>query len=215
MKPVTVNVRPPNPPWQPIKQGTTDDAILTFYYGDSKAPSIPIRDVSNKNDPKPDPNVETLTYGLFSVCCKKARKRIVETGIGTQFFCTYRLNGVRVLTGYYRPAWYCEINADDYAIAAKTGRFISPGFVLSHLVNFLDGYSIDKFFRVSKRIPEEVAEKLLLLINSAPDVTAKYVSEINRLENYSLKQYGHMYGDLLEGFSWEYAGELMKKWGLI
>ena len=210
-----LDVRPPNPPWQPIPQSTTDEAILTFYYGDSKSPIVPIRDVSNKKDPKPDPNVETFTYGLFSVCCNKARKRIVKQGIGTQFFCTSRLNGIRVLTGYYRPSWYCKITDEDYAIAAKSGRFISPGYVLSDLVNFLDGYPIDRFFRGSKRIPEEVAEKLLLLVNSAPDVTSRYVSEINRLEKYSLEQCGKMYLDRLEGFSWEYAAELMKKWGLL
>jgi len=210
-----LDVRPPNPPWQPIPQNTTNEAILTFYYGDSKSPIVPIRDVSNRNDPKPDPNVETSTYGLFSDCCNKARKRIVKQGIDTQFFCTSRLNGIRVLTGYYRPSWYCKISDDDYAIAAKSGRFISPGYILSDLVDFLDGYPIARFFRGSKGIPEEVAERLLLLVNSAPDVTSRYISDIKRLEKYSLEQYGHMYSDRLEGFSWEYAAELMKKRGLL
>jgi hypothetical protein len=213
-KMLNLNVRPPNRPWQPIPQSTTNDAILTFYYSDSQSP-VPIRDVSSRSDPKPDPNVETLTYGLFSGCCKKARRKMVEQGIENQFFCTSRLDGIRVLTGYYRPAWYAKISDNDYAIAAKSGRFISPGYVLSHLINFLDGYPIDRFFRGSKAIPEEVAEKLLLLVNSAPDVTSRYVSEIKRLERYSLEKYGYMYSDLTEGFSWEYAADLMKKWSLV
>ena len=209
-----LDVRPPNPPWQPIPQSTTEDAILTFYYCDSKSP-VPIRDVSNKKDPKPDPNVETFTYGLFSDCCGKARKKIVKQGISTQFFCTSRINGIRVLTGYYHPTWFCKLTGEDYAVAAKSGRFISPGYVLSDIVNFLDGYPINKFFRGSKGIPEEVAEKLLLLVNSAPDVTVRYVSEIRRLEKYSLEHYGKMYMDRLEIFSWDYAAEIMKKFSLV
>lgn len=210
------DVRPPNPPWRPIQRGNTNLATITFYYGDAKSPVVPIRDVSNKNDAKPDPNIETLTYGLFSVCCKDERKAIVEKGITTQFFCTSRADSVRVLTGYYRPAWYCEIDANDYAITAESARFVSPGYALSKLTSFFEDYPIDKFFRTWKYIRDEkVIRRLLLLINSAPDATATYVSEIHRLEADSLEQYGHMYSDRLEGYSWEIAGELMRNRGLI
>lgn len=210
------DVRPPNPPWLPIQRNTTNQATLTFYYGDSKSLIVPIRDVSNRNDAKPDPNIETLTYGLFSVCCKGERKNIVEKGIGIQFFCTTRKNGIRVLTGYYHPAWYCKMGIDDYAIAAEYARFVSPGFPLNDLGSFLGGYHIDRFFRCWKYIrEEEVARRLLLLINSAPNVTAIYISEIHRFEKEALEKYGRMYFDRLQGFSWEYAAGLMKKRGLL
>jgi hypothetical protein len=210
------DVRPPNPPWRSIQKGDTNLATITFYYGDAKSQVVPIRDVTNRNDAKPDPNIETLTFGLFSVCCKNERKAIVEKGITTQFFCTSRANSVRVLTGYYRPAWYCEMGANDYAIAAQSARFVSPGYALSKLTSFFEDYPIDKFFRTWKYIRDEKAiQRLLLLINSAPDATATYISEIHRLEADSLEQYGHMYSDRLEGFSWEYAGELMRNRGLV
>ena len=85
---VIPDVRPPNPPWCPIQQGVANLATITFYYGDAKSRVVPIRDVTNKKDAKPDPNFETLTYGLFSVCCEDERKAIVEKAITTQFFCT-------------------------------------------------------------------------------------------------------------------------------
>jgi len=209
------DVRPPNRPWQPIQQNETDIATITFYHCDPKSLVIPIRDISNRNDAKHDPNLETLTYGLFSHCFKKERKGIVEKGITTQFFSTTRANNTRVLTGYYHPTWYCRINNDDYAIAAESARFVSPGYALSDLLSFFEGYPIDQFFYWKYIREKKVIERLKLLINSAPDATTQYVAEIHRFEDLSLKQYGRMYSDRLEGFSWKYAGELMRKWGLI
>lgn len=211
------DVSPPNHPWLPIDVKTNSLATISFYYGDSQAPVIPVRDVTNQNDAKRDPNLETLTYGLFSICCESERKSIVEKGIGTQFFCTTRANGTRVLTGYYHPKFYCEMEkTGDYAIAAKSGRFVSPGFILTHLGGFLNDESIGRFFRPWKYIRgQEKIEKLLLLINSAPDSTEKYLSEIKRLEAYAVKKYGLMYFDRTEGFSWKSAAQLMKKRGMI
>ena len=210
------NVQPPNPPWLPIQKGPSDLATISFYYSDRNSPSVPVRDVSHKHDAKRDPNIETLTYGLFSDCCEDARKAIVEKGIGLQFFCTLRANVTRVLTGYYRPAWYCEMGDNDYAIAAESARFISPGYALGDLVQFLEEYPIDRFFRPWKYIKGEKAiQRLLLLINVAPDATKQHISEIHRLEMYSLEQYGQMYADRFSGLSWEYAAELMRKQGLV
>jgi hypothetical protein len=211
------DVRPPNHPWKPIENLNQNLATITFYYGDSKAPIIPIRDVSNKNDPKRDPNIETSTYGLFSICCQDQRKSIVEKGICTQFFCTTRENGIRVLTGYYHPAYYCEMDMkDDYAIAAGSARFVSPGFALNDLVDFFERFHINRFFRRWKYIQDpKVIRQLRLLINTAPDATADHISEIRRLESYSLKTHGNMYVDRVEGLSWDYAGKLMRKRGII
>jgi len=209
------DVRPPNPPWQPLKQSQTNIATISFYQGDSRSPVIPIRDVSNRNDAKHDPNLETLTYGLFSHCFEKERKGIVEKGVTTQFFCTTRANSTRVLTGYYRPTWFCEINDGDFAIAAGTARFVSPGYVLGDIVSYLEGYPIDRRFYWKYIEDEKVIKRLKLLIDCVPDATAQYIEEIHRLENFSLEKYGHMYYDRSAGFSWEYAGELMRKWGLI
>lgn len=215
-QPTIPDVRPPNPPWLPIENGSSDLATITYYYGDAKSSVVPIRDITHRFDAKHDPNIETLTYGLFSICCKNERKAIVNKGITTQFFCTKRGNGVRVLTGYYHPAWYCRMGPDDYAIAAESIRFVSPGFVLSDLVTFLEGYPIDSFFRTWKYIHgKKVIWRLLLLLNSTPNATEKYVSEIRKFEAYALEQYGRMYFNRLQGFYWEDAAKLFKEWGLI
>jgi hypothetical protein len=205
------NVAPPNFPWQPLSAKPLKYATLTFYFSDSKSEILPIRDVSCKGDPKPDPNYETMTYGLFSGCCKDERKSIVEKGLNIQFFCTSRGDNIRVLTGYYLPAWYCSIGEGDYAIAAKSAHFISPGFVLSDLIEFLGGYRIDKFFRRWKYLPESVANRLLFLLDSVPDATPKYILKIKSLEKCALKNYGVLYHNRLRGFGWEEAAKLFSQ----
>jgi len=211
------DVKPPNYPWQQITYGTDKIATMTYYYSDENSPLIPIRDVSHQMDAKRDPNIETKTYGLFSHCCKGERKAIVKKGICTQFFCTSRGKPrTRVLTGYYQPKWYCEIETGDFAIAAERVRFVSPGFVLSDIVPYLEGFPIDCFFRTWKYIKDEtVIKRLILLLNTANDATNEYIAEVHKLENYALQQYNRMYQDKLQGFSWSDAGELMRKEGLI
>ena len=205
------DVRPPNPPWQFLPKNPANYATLTFYFSDSKSEIVPVRDISCRGDPKPDPNFETQTYGLFSGCSKDERKSIAEKGLKVQFFCTSRGNNIRVLTGYYLPSWYCSMGMDDYAIAAKSARFVSPGFVLSDLVEFLNGYRIDKFFRRWKYIPEKVANRLLVLLDNTPNAITQYLSEIKVLEQYALKKKGLLYHDRTTGFNWEEAAKLLKK----
>lgn len=205
------DVRPPNPPWQLLPKNPVNFATLTFYFSDSRSSIVPVRDISCRGDPKPDPNFETQTYGLFSGCCKDERRSIAEKGLRVQFFCTSRGDNIRVLTGYYLPAWYCLMEKGDYAIAAKSARFVSPGFVLSDLVEFLNGYRIDRFFRLWKYLPEGVACRLLHLVNGVPDKTPQYISELKALENYSLKKYGILYHDRVKGFSWDEATEYLKE----
>jgi len=67
------DVRPPNPPWLPIPLSKTNQATLTFYYGDSKSLIIPIRDVSNRNDASP-----TLTSKLLRMGCSVSAAKVKE-----------------------------------------------------------------------------------------------------------------------------------------
>jgi hypothetical protein len=203
------DLRPPNPPWVPIAYREDDRATLCYYYSDSNS-DLPVRDVSHKNDPKRDPNVETLTYGLWSICNKAMRKSIVEKGIRHILFCTARRGGIRVLTGYYHTGSYYKKGRDDFMIAARLGRFVAPGFPLPELVPYVKGYRIDASFRCWKYLPEDVTRRLLLLIDETPDATSQYVSEIHRLEQISLKNHGHMYRNRSTGFDWEYAATPMR-----
>ena len=209
------NLKPPNPPWIPIEHRNGVDQTLCYYCSDHRS-VVPVRDVSHKKDPKPDPNIETKTYGLFSHCGRAMRKSIVERGIRHVFFCTARSDGprVRVLTGYYHTGWYFEVRRGDFVIAAKRGRFVSPGFPLSELVVYLGECPMDRpiyaRFRDWRYIPETVATRLLSLVYETPDATALHKSEIRRLEQWSLENYGHMYLKRQKGFRWEDAARPMR-----
>lgn len=205
------NIRPPNLPWIPLKSSEGSKAALSFYYSDPLS-KIPVREVSHKNDPKPDPNLETKTFGLFSTCDKRMRATIVRQGIELHFFCTNRA-GVKVLTGYYRIGWYYEVpdTKDDYMLAAKGAKFVAPGFPLHELKPYLRGFQIDKRFRTFRYIPGDPADLLLLLLKDTPNATPQYISEIRRLERLTLKRDGYIYRNKYpNGFNWDVALRPMK-----
>lgn len=205
------DVQPPNSPWIRLEPSAGDKAVLHFYYSDPLS-DTPIREVSHKQDPKPDPNLETLTFGLFSTVARGMRASIVRQRIELLFFCTNR-GGVRVLTGYYLIGWYYKVphsQPDDYMLAAKEARFVAPGFPLGGLKDYLRGVQLDSQFRIFRYTDGETAERLLLLLKDTPDATAQYVSEIRRLERWSLDKYGHVYVNRSRGFSWKDAARPMK-----
>jgi hypothetical protein len=87
---------------------------------------------------------------------------------------------------------------------------------LSDLVAYLQGYPINRFFRTWKYIRDPtVIQRLLLLLNTAQNMTSEHISEIHKLETYAVGKHGRMYYDRLNGFSWNSAGELMRRRGLI
>lgn len=186
-------------------------AVLCYYYSDPRS-KIPVREISHRNDPKGDPNVETKTYGLFTPCHLKMRAKIVKDGIPLLFFCTRRASGVRILTGYYQIGFYCPLpnTNGDFALAAKVARLVNPGFPLAELRPYLRGYEIDKWFRGSKSVDSVTANLLLQLLNDTPDATHDYVVEIHRLERISKKRDGYLYrGKYPRGFSWKAARRLL------
>lgn len=203
-----------NEHWKPIEHTLPLKGTLSYYYSEPLS-IIPIRDVSHKNDAKADPNFETLTYGLFTHCNKSMRKNIVTKGIQILFFCTSRYDSeqkrsVRVLTGYYSTGWFHEIKKNDCQIKAQKGKFVSPGFRLQDLIEYVDGYSIDRFFRTWKYLPHNVTNRLLKLLNTTPDATSEYISEIKKIEKITLEKNGSIYNNRTTGFSWEDAPSFMK-----
>lgn len=208
---------PPSPPWIPLVHGTSGKAALSFYYSDPRS-RVPIRDISHKNDPKADPNLEIGTFGRFSICDRGMRATIVKQGIELHFFCTSRCGphgNLRVLTGYYRYGWYIRAQdlakkltrtkLKDYLLVAREMRFVSPGFPLSDLTGYLRGERLDRRFRTFRYIDEKTAVRLLHLINDTPDAHKEYVSEIRRIEEIVKKRDKMLYRKRPQGFSWKEA----------
>jgi hypothetical protein len=217
------SVKPPNPPWIPLVLAVDAPAVLSFYYSDPQS-HIPVREVTRPDDNKADPNLETMSYGLFSTCERGMRAGVVKRGIELLFFCTGRASGVRVLTGFYRLGWHHRsptikgystgrLHLEHYALAAKEVKFVSPGFPLGHPVlrRYLKGHRLDRSFRTFMYIDRKTAQRLLLLLQQSPDSTTQYISEIRRLELLNLKQSGFRYPvrNMKRSFSWNIAPKYM------
>jgi len=208
--------RPPNPPWISLVVGEREEAALSFYYSDPNS-TVPVRDVTRAKDNKADPNIETMTYGLFSTCERGMRAGIVRKGIEHIFFCTKRA-GPRVLSGYYRVGWYFKgppikgyrkggEPPDDYALAASEVRFVNPGFPLGDLTGYLRGTRLDRRFRTYVYLNDETTRLLLELIRQTPDATQHYLDEIGRLEQRNIDKFSYRYRNWKrkEGFTWDAA----------
>jgi hypothetical protein len=63
--------------WKPLAGGGT--GYLSFYYSEPLA-RYPIRHITRPADNKSDPNIETATYGLFSICERQMRGKLVREG---------------------------------------------------------------------------------------------------------------------------------------
>src|ERR1044071_3989814 len=113
------SIKPPNPLWRELKSPEDAAGYLSIYYSDDLSP-LPIRWVTKPGDHKSDPNLETLTYGLFSTCGPQMRAGVVSRNSEYLFFATAR-KGERVLTGYYHLGWYAQgvyEGKTDYCLAA-------------------------------------------------------------------------------------------------
>ncbi len=215
------DIRPPNPPWKPL-QPADKGAYLSFYYSDSNS-KIPVRDITRFGDSKSDPNIETMTYGLFSTCMEDMRRSLVQKGVEHVFYCTTRTRGkarVRVLTSYYHIKWYHRgpdlrhhAGKADYWLAADEVRFLNRGFPLADLTGYLRGVRLDIRFRRYLYLYPETTQLLLLLIMEAPDATQECVQAIKRLENENLQKYGVTYTNWKkkEGFDWNWARKYLGK----
>jgi len=213
-----ISVKPPNEPWIPIEDND-EEAVIAYYISDSKT-KIPIRDVTHRNDPKADPNIETMTFGLFSYCHEQMRKSMIDNGINLLYFSTRRLKeveedgnkkieGLRVLTGFYRIGWYYQVKEDDYMLAGKKCKFVNPGFPLIDLTEYLRGDSLISGFLQWKYLKNETPRLLLNLFDQTPDSTKLYEEEIKRLEKHALDEHGFMYRKRKHGFSWDDAPKVM------
>jgi hypothetical protein len=175
-------------------------------YLSSSAGRVPVRDVLKLGDNKSDPNLETLTYGLFSTCEPTMRRSIAARGIAEIFFVTTVDPIGRALVGRYELGWLAEVEEKDFAYAARSARFIDP-IPVAQMVGRL-GRELQKPLRNYKIVDPRIAESLRELVDASTDRTADYLFEIDRLERLSLSRTGFRYPswDRVDRFSWASAG---------
>ncbi|HVS90461.1 MAG TPA: hypothetical protein VHE59_00415 [Mucilaginibacter sp.] len=201
------DVTPPNKPWKELQHKSGAGGTLSFYYSDTLS-RLPVRAVTKVGDNKADPNLETLTYGLFSTCQRDLRASIVRDGRKDLFF-TSRWRDQRVLVGYYSIKWYAPVAntvTKDFAIAADEAYFISDPPSLEQ-VDKKCGTQINKKFRLTTRLTDGDCAKLKAFLFTRVNAIEEYLSEIHRLEFFNKAQGGHFYigRKLDEPYSWQSA----------
>ncbi len=208
-----VSVEPPNPPWQKLNPSSEAGGYLSFYYSDDLS-RLPVRWVTKPGDNKSDPNLETLTYGLFSTCARSMRSGIVTRRCSHLFFVTTRKDE-RVLTGYYHLRWYADGvfgGMRDFCLVADRARFIEKPMPLTE-VDRRCGTHLAGLFRGMRLLSPKECKKMARLIDTRPDATAAYLEEIDRLERFNLKHGGYRYiaWKQTDKFSWNLARHYLQK----
>lgn len=197
---------PPCPPWRELVHTAASGGYLTIVYNDDMSP-IPVRWITKPGDNKSDPNLETLTYGLFSTCGLDLRRGIVKNRYKYLFFAT-NWRGNRALTGYYEVRWYAAepMRPGDFCLAASSAHFLKEPLLLS-AIDKSCGTETSKQFRLYIHLSPDDCQKLLQLIHQFPDYTDEYLKEIDRLERFNLKHGGFRYigWKQYEKFSWQFA----------
>lgn len=199
------DVRPPNPPWQPLAD--KGGGYLSVYLNDPLA-RWPVREITKPADNKSDPNIETGSYGLFSTCEPSMRKAIVARGASSIFFMTTR-EGVRWLTGYYHIGWYAPgvrgASRGDYALAADVTRFVDP--IDPGTLSQPAKAALLVKFRTQKPIEAPIVNQLRSEIDGRDSRTGEYIGEVARLEQFSREHSEFAYPSWGRevGFAWSDA----------
>ena len=189
------DIRPPNPPWMELAADDDAGGYLSFYLADAVA-RVPVRGITLPANNKSDPNLETQTYGLFSICGHGMRASVVKRGCRYVLFVTRPARQPRVLVGFYRIRWYApgslRMGTPDYALAADDIRFIDPPISLDELPLRLRRV-VGARFRVFKHIDRSAVKELVAMMRRRRDRTVDYLGEIERLERFNEYRTGYRY----------------------
>lgn len=203
---------PPNAPWQEI-QNPTGAGYLSVYYSDDLS-ALPVRFVTKPGDNKSDPNLETLTYGLFSTCSPSMRSGLVRRHAEYIFFTTMRSAG-RVLSGFYHVHWYAAANSPrkaDFYLAADSAYFVEAAPSLRE-VDRACRTNLNRRFRGTLVLePNECAALRRYLIR-LPSALPAYLAEIDRLERFSFMHSGYRYPSWRrkDKFDWAVAAKHLQQ----
>jgi hypothetical protein len=218
-------------PWLPLPRNEEILGHISVYYSNKRA-NLPVRDVTKPWDQKSDPNIETMTYGLFSTCMPPGRRNIVKHGNSYLFFMTSWKEG-RIITGYYELESYIDTGIKarnksfewkfpDYALKAKRTHFVKDGIKLakleghksfSKLGNTVDDNTISGFGpRGYVHLDQETTLAIRDALDAQADITREYIAEIHRLEKQNEEKTGYRYPTwrMKEGFSEKLFKEFLK-----
>lgn len=212
-----LNVTPPAAPWKEVTRKLSAPGALSFYYNDELA-RLPVRAVTKPQDNKADPNLETLSYGIFSTCQKGLRSAFVKEGRQHLFFIT-SLRGTRVLTGYYSVKWFAPVAAagpGDFALAADNAHFLGQPLSLAD-VDTACGTRLNRKFRLNLLVEANECQQILAYMRQQPDARTSYLHEIDRLERFNKSRGGFRYvgRQLNEPFSWDTAAPYLMQQAII
>lgn len=204
------SIAPPNSPWRELDSPEDSSGYISIYYSDDLS-SLPVRWVTKPGDNKSDPNLETLSYGLFSTCAPSMRSGAVKRRSSYLFFATSRKKE-RVLTGYYHLRWYAHgaLGETDFCLAADKVKFIYEPISLKK-VDRSCRTNVSDWFRNMRLLTGDECGRIVNLLKDEPDATADYLGEIDRLERFNLRHSGYRYPSWKrkEKFSWEIAPDLL------
>jgi hypothetical protein len=186
--------RPPAAPWQRLGDPPSDQAFVSFYISDDLA-RWPVRAITLPKNNKSDPNLETLTYGLFSTCEPKMRAGIVNRHVRHVIFLTRIRDRGRYVTGYYELGWYARGSlwptTRDFALAANRARFVDPIPVTGFSGEL--GDALQRKWRSYILLDAESSAELVATLSAATDRTSAYLAEVDRLERINLYLTGYRY----------------------
>lgn len=211
-------MRPPKKPWTalPPDEHSEHGGCVSVFLSDSLSP-LPVRGVTLPGNNKSDPNIETMTYGLFSTCSRPMRASIVKRKLPYIFFLTNRGSG-RLLVGYYRVGWYAPGplpgKPRDFAIAASACHFVAKPIPVGKLPK-REREVVGTRFRLSKLISKPVAAKLVEILHRQNDATQDYLDEVSRLERFNEYRTEFRYVDWRrrEPFTWTDAKRYLQPAG--
>lgn len=192
-----------NIPWQDYRGS---DKGMVIYYNTDPVSEMPIREVPDElpTDIVPEPNYETLTWGLNSCSHAKIRTAFVKSKLRYLFFMTkytganYDFMDQLMITGYYRI--YKTANAqklhirhlENYscigeetcvALRADEAYFLSlnDAFILTPKI--LESWGATSRITRQTRIilDKEKTAELLEYFNSKTNRTQEYIDETERL----------------------------------
>lgn len=211
---------PPNEPWEELSDPSAQEGYLSYYLSDDVS-KYAVREVTRPNDNKSDPNLETMSYGLFSTCERGMRAGAVNSNRPYIFFLTKR-GDRRYLTGYYHIKWFTEGHPvfsylrsgkvqDDYILVADKMKFVHPPIPMEEIAERFNDEFFSKWFRTYKITNEVRTADLLEVIDQREDVTKNYLDEIERLELVNRRYHDYRYTnwEQNERFSWEMAASYL------